>query len=354
MENNEKGNDLRNFLLEATLNIKYLLKQWKIILACGIIGGLLGVTYAYLKKPKYESFMSFSLEENGNSLSGALNLAAEFGLNLGMSSNSIFEGENILTILKSRRIIEQVLLSSDSVTTDGKTFIEQFIDMYPLNNKLLQKYYARGVPPINFHKNKPRNTFTYLEDSIVFTVYNQISRTLLNAKKPDKRLNYYTLTFTSASEKFSKDFLDQLIKVTTNFYVELKTKRSLNTLKILEERVSAMKGNARASISSRAAIQDANLNPALNNQMAQLQSTQIDISAFSGAYAELFKNLEIARYQYLKDIPLLEVIDKPQFPIKKIKPSRLITGIIVSFIFTTLCLLVLLIRFSMSRALQSN
>ena len=59
----------------------------------------------------------------------------------------------------------------------------------------------------------------------------------------------------------------------------------------------------------------------------RLQKKQVDISVYGGAYGELFKNLELARYQYLKDIPLLQVIDEPRYPMKKIKRGRLLTGL---------------------------
>jgi uncharacterized protein involved in exopolysaccharide biosynthesis len=102
-----------------------------------------------------------------------------------------------------------------------------------------------------------------------------------------------------------------------------------------------MKGNVNSSISSRADIQDANLNPAFSAAAVPLQKEQANIQVYSAAYAEMFKNLEIARYQYLKQIPLMQIIDAADYPMKKVKVSKLKNAIIFSFAACFITLLIL-------------
>jgi hypothetical protein len=161
----------------------------------------------------------------------------------------------------------------------------------------------------------------------------------LKASKPDKKLNRYEVFFTSPEERFTKIFTDRLIEEARAFYSELKTKRSREILGILEQRVAQTRLNLNNSITSRAAVQDADLNPAFQEAQAQLQKKQVDISAYGGAYGELYKNLEIARYQYLKSVPLLQVIDGAEYPMKRIKKSRLFNGISYSIFFACLAIL---------------
>ena len=52
------------------------------------------------------------------------------------------------------------------------------------------------------------------------------------------------------------------------------------------------------------------------------------------AYAELFKNLEMARFQYLIGIPFMQVIDAADYPMKKNKVSKLKMGLFFSFLAT--------------------
>ena len=59
------------------------------------------------------------------------------------------------------------------------------------------------------------------------------------------------------------------------------------------------------------------------------------MQAYGEAYKEMFKTLEMARYQYQKKIPLLQIIDYADYPMKRVKQGKLKTGILFSF-FTVL------------------
>ncbi len=324
-------------LADVLQNVKqwffFLLRKWWIIGIVVALAGAAGVLYAWLEKPKFQSRLTFALEESGGGgLSGALSLAAEFGLNLG-GSTSIFAGDNILQIVSSRRVVEKVLLSVDSASPDGKprTLAQEILDIRhkgkPETSGKLQR-----VDTVKFPVNKPRERFSYLEDSVLFVMYKEDVLENLVAHRPDKKLGIYEIMFTSNDERFAKIFTERLMAETIAFYTELRSKKSRQTLEILENRVASLKGNVSGAISSRSAIQDANLNPAFAAAQAPLQQRQVDITAYSGAYAELFKNLELARYQFLQDVPLLQVIDDVQFPLKKIKKGRLMTGLLFGVI----------------------
>jgi uncharacterized protein involved in exopolysaccharide biosynthesis len=309
----------------------FLLRKWYVILIAGILGAILGISYAWLTKPKFESSLTFALEENGGGLGGALSLAAEFGLNLG-GSKSIFAGDNILQIITSRRVIENVLLSVDSLELNGKkrTLAQYLIDLKKGDKKLDPK---SRMSIVNFDVGKQRENFSYLEDSVLYVLYKIEILPNLLAFRPDKKLGTFEIRYTGTEERFVKIFTERLLQETTEFYIELRSKKSRQTLEVLENRVSALRGNLSSAISGRTAMQDANVNPAFAAAQAPLQQKQVDISAYSGAYAELFKNLELARFQYLQDVPLLQVIDDVKYPLEKIKKGRLMTGILVGFLF---------------------
>ena len=84
-------------LKELVLKIKewyqFLLTKWKLIVLAGIIGGLIGFTYAFFQKPTYKALLTFALEEEksgGGGLGGALGLASQFGIDLGSSGGGAF------------------------------------------------------------------------------------------------------------------------------------------------------------------------------------------------------------------------------------------------------------------------
>lgn len=350
MEKTDKpqGIQLNFFLMYDGLRhwLTFLLRKWWIICLVAFVGGILGILYAYLQKPKYQSRLTFALEENDAGLGGALGLAAEFGFSIGGSKN-IFEGDNILSLLTSRRIVERVLLSPDTVNGKPMTMIEFYRLTKTDTTKETKKLTAaqQRLQSVHYPVNMSRAAFSYLQDSVLLNTYKEFAEDgLLAVSKPDKKLNLYEVSITSLNEKFSKDFTDKLIAEATAFYIELKTQKSRQTLNVLEERVANIKGSLNSAIAGRATLQDANVNTAYQQAQARLQEKQVDITAYGGAYGELFKNLELARYQYLKDIPLLQIIDGADYPMKKIKKGRLLTGLIVAFLFGAATVVFLIVK----------
>jgi hypothetical protein len=316
---------------------KFLLRKWWMFIIVGIVGGLAGIWYAYKQEAKYICKATFSMLDSGGSMGGVLNLAAEFGINIGGSGKDVFAGDNIIVILSSRRIIEEVLLQSDTIGNKIISLADEYRSITK-SNTLKQSL----TKEIEFKPGSNRKEFSYKQDSVLFTIYDEIVKGRLLSRRPDKKLNFFEISFISPNERFSRLFVERLIEVTSSFYTTLRTQKSKATLDILEARVGAVRGSASAAIQSQAGIRDANINPAFALAGASVLNKQLDVTAYGRAYEELFKNLELARYQYLQDIPLFQVIDPPRLPLKNMKPGRLYSGIVFAIIscFVTLVLLV--------------
>ncbi len=317
---------------------RIILKRWWLFLVVALIGGSTGYGYAKSKKPVYESYLSFALDEGGSEGGGgaAMGLAAQLGISLG-GAQDIFTGDNILEIMASRRVIENVLLSVDTFNNKPMTLIEFYIE-----NNLKNNPSVNSQPGIHFYPGEVRSNFSYAKDSVLYKTFLEFKNFHITARRPDKRLNLCELLVTSNSEQFSKIFTDKLIFQTNQFYTEIRSKKAKETLDILEKRVPDMKGKLDATISSRATIEDANLNTAFSSAQVPLLKQQSSTQVYGAAYAEMFKNLEMARFQYLKSIPLMQIIDAADYPMKKIETSKLKTTVIFSVI-TDLIFLILFI-----------
>ena len=309
---------------------KLCLKRWWLLGIIGIVAAISGYVYALYQQPQYESRLTFAIDAGSNDgISGALSLAAQFGF--GMSSGqSIFDGDNIIEIMKSRRIIEGVMLSVD--TFDGKpvTLVEYYLEMSGIRKAINNKPHLKDV---HFPAGSKKETLSYLQDSILNNVQLVFSAEFISASRPDKKLSIYELKVKSLNEKFTKDFTDRLLEATSGFYTEITSKKDRETLEILEQRVASLKGNVGSSIDVKASNQDANVNPAFAAAQSPLLKEQYNVQAYGEAYKEMFKTLEMARYQYLKKIPLLQLIDKADYPMKKIKLGKLKAAIYFSTIF---------------------
>ena len=67
---------------------------------------------------------------------------------------------------------------------------------------------------------------------------------------------------------------------------------------------------------------------------------QTNIQVYGAAYGEMFKNLELARFQYLNEIPLMQIIDKANYPMEIIKLGKLKAAILFAFLAELLILVV--------------
>ena len=329
-----KNNSASNELPPLKGGVSYFFKKWKLFAIIGLVGGIMGVIYSSIQKTQYESRLTFALDEGGSGGlgDGLSSLVAQFGFNMG-NSNDVFGGDNILTILKSRRIIEKVLLSVDTFQSKPQTIISYFLSISRSNK--------HGGSSIDFPLNTTRENLSRVQDSMLFATYTKFEKEYISVSKPDKFLNVFEVNVVSVDERFTKIFTDRLIAETNSFYTGMRSKKAKETLDILEQRVATMKGNMNESVSNKAAIQDANLNPAFAASQVPIQKQQINMQVYSGAYAELFKNLELARYQYLKEIPLMQIIDAADYPMKKVKPGKIICALIFSFLSISITFLIL-------------
>ncbi len=315
--------------------IKSLLKIWWLFVIVGTLAGVAGIWYSGIKKPVYISHLTFALDEgNGNGIGNFLNLASQFGFTVG-GSKDIFTGDNILEIMRSRRMLERVLLSVDTFNNKPYTLIEYFLEITGKRNA------TPKIKDIHFPPGQPKAKFSYKQDSLLYVTGNDFTDRYLVAQRPDRKLGIYEVNVTSPDEKFTKVFTDRIVAETNNFYIEIRTKKAKETLGILEVRVANMKGNLNTSIQKRADIQDVNINPAFSEAEVPIIKQQTNIQVYGTAYAEMFKNLELARFQYLNAIPLMQIIDAADYPMQKEKMGKLKAAILFAFLSELLVLLII-------------
>ena len=303
--------------IESLLSEKfnYLKKRWWIFLLTGLLAGTAGFIYASLQKASYKSRLTFALDDGSAGESSFTSLASQFGLSIG-GSNNIFQGDNIIEIMRSRRMVETILLSVDTFNNKPYRIIEYYMDV---NDR---DAFHKKVAAVHFPVNQSTGTFTYLQDSVLKLMYERVVATNLTVDKPDRKYNIFELNIKTPDEKLSHDMTIRLLQEANTFYTELKTKKASNTLAALENRIESVKSGLYGSISNRANVKDANVNPVFEQSQVPVMKEHTNIELYSTAYAEMFKNLEIARFQYLVNTPILQIIDDANYPMEKIKPKR--------------------------------
>jgi hypothetical protein len=150
----------------------YLRSQWKLIALFAVIGLVLPLIYRAMQKPAYAASTTFILEEKSANGGGLAGLASQVGLDLGTlgSGSSLFTGDNILDIIKSRVIIEKVLLTPISGSS-GKTLADLYLEFSGLGERL--------SAPVSFaiiSDSVAAPAHSVYQDSVLYVMYEQIAK----------------------------------------------------------------------------------------------------------------------------------------------------------------------------------
>ena len=326
--------------------IAYLKTLWKLIIGIAALGGILGFAYASFVKPNYLATTTFVLEEDkggGGGLGGALGIASSFGLDLGGGGGGLFSSTNIIELMKSRFVVEKTLLNTVQVA--GKEI--SLADFYIQINELKKDWIKRPtLINISFPLNADRTKFSLQQDSILETISADLKKNNLTIVQKDKKVTIISLTVKTENELFSKLFCEQLLKETSDFYIETKSKKSRLNVDILQRQADSIRTELNNAITGVAVESDNvyNLNPAFNVKSSPSRRKQVDVQANTAILNQLVAQLELSKVSLRKETPLVQIIDHPILPLEKDKAGRLTSLILGGFFagfFTVLYLMVL-------------
>ncbi|MFY0253339.1 hypothetical protein ACDQ55_05210 [Chitinophaga sp. 30R24] len=320
----------------------YLLQKWVIILIFLVIGGTLGLLYALSKKSNYVAELSFVMEEGkSNTLGAYAGLASQFGIDLGGSGASgVFSGDNILEFLKTRLMVEKVLLSpaiSDSTSISlGDLYIESsgLRKQWKHNRKLENLH----LPIVTGERN-----LDLVQDSILFIIYKQLLKTNLSVAKPDKKLGFIIVKCLSTNQIFSKVFTERLVNEAIDFYVTTKTKRSKASVAVLQNKADSLEALLDKKTYAVAASQDLNLNPARRLATVGAELGSRDKVVLQTMYGEVLKNLELSKIAMAQETPLIQLVDLPRFPLPQERLGKLKGILFGGFFFSLIACMGLII-----------
>ena len=321
---------------------RYFFSKWVVILVFCFLGSALGFFYSMLKSPIYTATTNFVLEDQkGGGLGNLAGLASMAGVDLGGSSGGIFQGENILMLYRSRAMIEKTLLTT-TIDNDAKNelLVDRYVDFNQLrkkwnNNKELES--LRFLDDSLANKNQTAK-HRRLRDSVLGDIVININKNILSVSKPDKKLSSIQIDVKAKDEVFAKAFNDGLVKIVNQFYINTKTKKALQNVEILQHKADSVRAVMNGAIYNAVAVSDAtpNLNPTRQVQrVAPVQRSQFSAETNKAILSTIIQNLEMSKMALMKEAPLLEIVDKPIYPLKvdklgKVK-ATLFGGILFGF-----------------------
>lgn len=346
MNESNKDITLKELLLKIQNWVRFLFSKWHLLLMAGLIGGTFGFLYAHHQKKLFIASTTFVLEQgenNGANIGQMAGLAALAGVSIGQSGGGIFQGENLFELYRSRKMIEATLLLSSP--TDSALLL---LDRYLLftGSKLKWESQSPDLLQIDFRKGLTGQMLRS-RDSILQAIVLDINKHYLSVGKYDKKSSIIKVDVSSPDEVFSKEFNQALVSQVNNFYVETKTRKSLDNIRILQRKADSVRAVMYGDISVAASVTDAtpNLNPTrFAQRLVPTQRSQFSAETNKTILGQLVQNLEMSKMTLLKDTPLIQVIDEPIYPLPSQKLSKIKFAILGAVLTIFLCVSILLAK----------
>jgi uncharacterized protein involved in exopolysaccharide biosynthesis len=308
---------------------KYFISQYKIILFTTLLTSALGLLYGKLQPSTFKATSTFIVEDKSGKGGGGLSgLASQFGIDVGGLTGGgagLFDGDNILEIIKSRAIIEKVLLTKieEPASLKGQTIADYYIQV----NNLAPAFASKNinVKSLNFAGLTEGAKHTIQQDSIIYILYSRVNRNL-SVEKRNKKSTIITLEVVSGDQIFSKLFADEILKQTSDLYIDIKTGNLSRSIARIQQKADSLQ----RSLSS------------IYQNAFQINSSRTEMSnrdkTFSSTlYAEVVKNLETMKLSLINQTPVIQILDAPKYPLfDQRTPARyaLIIGFAVGFVLS--------------------
>lgn len=309
--------------------LNYFISMYKVVLYITLTCTILGFLYGKLQPSSYKAITTFIVEDkSGRGAGGLSGLASQFGIDAGGLTGGgagLFDGDNVLEIIKSRGIIEKVLLTKMDNASNTQTIADYYIQISNFKSAFESKNI--NAKSLNFIAIAEGAKHTVLQDSILYILYSEISKNL-TVEKRNKKSTIITLQVSSPDQVFSKTFAEVLIKQTSDLYVDIKTGNLSKSISKIQKKADSLQNSLVGIYQNSFQI-----------NMSRSDFSERDKTFSSTLYAEVVKNLETLKLSLINQTPVIQVLDTPKLPLfDQRMPSRysLVIGFAIGFVFSIL------------------
>ena len=294
--------------------LRFLFSKINLIIYGSIIVLFFTISYNYLISPIHYARTTFVLdnENSAGSMGDLSSLASLAGINASsfIDASSLFQIDNIQELYRSNSMIKQTLLSKANYSDKNFLIIERFVKAESLETK----WNNLGVQMSDFNLKKSSR----LKDSLVKELIKIIKKDYLIVDKPSRKTTILEIGFDHKDEVLAKTFNENLVRIVNDFYNKTKTLKTGMNLEILQRQADSIKIVLDTSIMMLAETDQSipNPNPLTKVSLVPYQKAMIDVQTNGAIYQELLKQLELAKVTHRNKMPLIQIIDKPEFPLE--------------------------------------
>lgn len=301
MEKNNQ-NSTPNQKAEIDL-LEVFIKTWqhrKFIILFTAAFTILGIAYALLKQPLYESSTKlYKTEGESSSMSRIQGLASQFGFGGSLGSSELF---NITDLVNSRSIKTQLLYK--------KWDTEKYQDSV----NLITYWEIEKAT-------KAEDTHAGLETLNEFIGVNTDEETQLT-----------TITVLMQEPELAADVANHIVFLIEDYIQNKQKMQTRENLAYIQKRLDSVKVELTRAEEDLKSFRKRNrmtsLSPELQTQQMRLQR---ELTIKQEVFLVLQKELEMTKIELVKETPVINILDKAEAPVLRAKPKRKLVVIISLF-----------------------
>ncbi len=327
-------------LKELILKVKHLWKLFisniKTILLISLIGGALGLVYAWMSKPVYEAKMTFVMRaESNNMLSSLSGLSSLLGG--GTSAASASPMDRIIELLGSDRIVGEALLSEANIEGRKDLIINHLIVIEGLKEKWEKDTVLNKAA---FNTSDRFETLGYAQRKAIKNLIEFVAgKKGILSKSFDKKSGVINMAVFHSNEDFSIGLTNAMYNQLVDFYSKEAVSTISSKMEVLQNKVDSIKNALGYTQSASAKQMDQGLGILLQQDKVQQKNLSIKENILIMMYGEAQKNLEQLSFIQATTSPSFSIIDQPFSPIMPQTKSKLTYGFMGVFLFGFFCFL---------------
>lgn len=328
---------LQELILSIRDYTKFAIGKWYVVLALSVAMAAAFGVYTYQQDVTYQASLQFVLSDSEKPSLGASAILGSLGLSSGEPNNMY----KVVTICKSRLLLERVLFDSAYVAGQNDLIAnhiirsEAFHEVWEGSKNLADFLFEHS------HYDERDRT----EALAVKSLYNRIINPevgLFDAMA-DQDAGIFTLTATTQDPDLSIVLVETVYDELTTRYVNVKVANKEATLNKLREKLDSVKTTLERNEAAYAMATDRGGSILLNRNRLSESRLLREIGILSTMYGEIVKNIETTTFLLDTEKPAFSIIDLPKLPLSAVTPNvrfKSITGAMVG-IFVALFALML-------------
>ncbi|GAA4741451.1 hypothetical protein [Flavisolibacter ginsenosidimutans] len=314
--------------------LKKLVRRWWLLVLVVIAGAGLGAFYYQsIQKSKYEAVCTFILEEKQTSMGGLSSLASQFGFDLGgTGGGSLFAGDNIFDVIRSKKVLQKVLLMPLGNAAESPTLADAYMDFTGFRNR-----FRKNPALLNMHFSGKEETLSPVQDSVLGLIYESIIEKNLSVDRTNKKGSIVRIGVTAENSLFAKLLAERLVSEASSLYLTIKTGSAIANINQLQRRSDSLLSLLNRKAYTAAFSQSLDANPGLKTAAVPVEIATRDKAVIATIYTEVTKNLEASKLMLAQQTPVIQLLDKPGQTLKDQKKGLLyllfVGGALAGFLF---------------------